>query len=172
MSKIIALDTELTFSENELIVSRTDTAGRIQYCNQVFIKISGYNEKELLGRPHNIIRHPHMPRCIYKMMWDRISSGKEIFAYVRNLCKGGQYYWVFAHITPTFNGNGQIIGYHSNRRKPKKEAIAVIKQIYEQLLIEERKHSNRKESIDCSTRLLMDILSKEGKSYDEFILSI
>ncbi len=168
---IIPLGIEKTFEEDELIVSRTDVKGRIQYCNRKFISLSGYSEKELLGQPHSIVRHPEMPRCIFNLLWKYISEGEEIFAYVKNLCKGGEYYWVFANITPTYDDGGQIIGYHSNRRKPTREALKTIIELYGLLLKEENKYQNRKEGMAHSLELLSDILAKKGMTYDEFILS-
>ncbi len=103
---------ELSFNENEIIVSKTDLKGRITYGNEVFIKLSGYEEHELLGKPHNIVRHKEMPKCIFKLLWERIQSGEEIFAYVVNQAKNGDHYWVFANVTPSFDNNGKIIGYY------------------------------------------------------------
>jgi PAS domain S-box-containing protein len=102
MSKAVHLTgVERTFVENEIIVSKTDLKGRITYANDVFIKLAGFTETELLGQPHSIIRHPEMPRCVFKLLWDTIAEGGEIFAYVVNRSKNGDHYWVFAHVTPT-----------------------------------------------------------------------
>lgn len=87
---------ERRFGEDELIVTKTDLKGRITYCNEVFVRMSGYTEQECLGEPHNIIRHPDMPRCVFKLLWDTIQGGQEIFAYVLNLSKNGDHYWVLA----------------------------------------------------------------------------
>ena len=85
--------------------------------------IAGYTEQEVLGKPHSLIRHPHMPRCVFKLLWDTIAGGDEIFAYVVNRCKNGDHYWVLAHVTPSRNTNGDIIGYHSNRRVPDRKIV-------------------------------------------------
>ena len=79
---------ERTFPEDEFIVSKTDTKGRITYANDVFLKISGFTEDEIVGQPHSIIRNPEMPRCVFKLLWDTIGSGNEIFAYPPACCKG------------------------------------------------------------------------------------
>jgi PAS domain S-box-containing protein len=71
---------ERTFGEDEIIVSKTDVKGRITYANQVFLRVAGYTERELLGQPHNIIRHPDMPRCVFKLLWDTLEAKREIFA--------------------------------------------------------------------------------------------
>jgi PAS domain S-box-containing protein len=106
---------ERTWGDEELIVSKTDLKGIITYANRTFLSVAGYTEQEILGKPHSIIRHPDMPRCVFKLLWDTIESGNEIFAYVKNMAKNGDHYWVFAHVTPTLDAHGNIIGYHANR---------------------------------------------------------
>ena len=98
---------EVRFDEEELIVSKTDAQGRITYCNDVFIRISGYTERELLGAPHSLIRHPDMPRAVFKLLWDTIASGEECFAYVVNRAKSGDHYLVRAHLTPPLHARGR-----------------------------------------------------------------
>lgn len=164
---------ERTFLADEIIVTKTDKAGKITYANDVFITISGYEEEELLGKPHNMIRHPHMPGVIFKYLWRTIESGSEIFAYVVNLSKNGDHYWVFAHVTPNFDEHGNIIGYHSNRRVPRVQAVAIIKPIYERLLAEERRHTDRKSGLVSSERMLSELIKSAGfDAYDRFILSL
>lgn len=94
---------ELTFLESELIVSKTDTKGKITYGNELFLKLSGYEEKDILHKPHNIIRHPDMPKVIFKLLWDTLHNKQEIYAYVINRSKNGNFYWVFANVTPSYN---------------------------------------------------------------------
>jgi PAS domain S-box-containing protein len=83
---------ERTFREDEVIVSKTDLKSIITHANLVFVRVAGYSEQELLGQPHNPIRHPDLPRCVFKLLWDTISKGNEIFAYVINLCSDGEHY--------------------------------------------------------------------------------
>lgn len=163
---------EIFFDEEEIIVSKTDLTGRITYANQVLVKVSGYGEDELIGQPHSIIRHPEMPRCVYKLLWDVIGSGREIFAYVNNLAKNGDHYWVFAHVTPTFNEQGKIIGYHSSRRKPRADAIKKIAPIYALLLEEEAKHTNRKDGLVASFTVVQKLLEEQGMDYAKFVFSL
>lgn len=163
---------ERTFPDSEIIVSKTDAQGRITYVNDVFLTVSGYSEPEVVGKPHNVIRHPEMPRCIFKLLWDHIQAGKEIFAYVNNRAKNGDYYWVLAHITPSYDGNRQLIGYHSNRRSPRRDALAKIIPLYAQLLTEEAKYSDRKQGMEASGRLLKSILANQGIEYEEFIFGL
>lgn len=163
---------ERTFDHDEIIVSKTDIKGRVTYANQVFLRVAQYTEEEILGKPHNLIRHPDMPRCVFQLLWDTIQDRREIFAYVVNRTKHGDHYWVFAHVTPTFSPSGQIIGYHSNRRVPNRDAVDTVKKIYSRLLLEEERHRTPKEAIQASTRLLLDLLGQQGVSYDEFVFSL
>lgn len=158
---------ELRFDSNTFIVSKTDLKGKLTYGNALFIELSGYLEKELLGQPHNILRHEDMPAVIFKLLWNRIKEGKEIFAYVKNKTKNGDYYWVFAHVTPSFNDARQITNYHSVRRTPSEKALEFIKPLYATLLQKER-HGG----IAASEAALNQILNERGVSYDEFILTI
>ena len=153
--------------KDDFIVSKTDTKGKIIYGNKVFIKMSGYSEVELLGQPHSILRHADMPKIVFRLLWERIQNKKEIFAYVKNLCKDGAYYWVFANVTATVDENGSIRDFHSVRRKPTDKAMSVIPDLYAQLLSAERSGG-----MDASKKLLDEILDEKGVDYDEFILSI
>jgi len=163
---------ERTFLEDEIIVSKTDVKGHITYANQVFLRVAGYTEKELLGRPHNIIRHPDMPRCVFKLLWDTIEAKREIFAYVLNLAKNGDHYWVFAHVTPTFDGQRNIVGYHSNRRLPTPASVTAIKPVYRMLLEEESRYSSKQEAMTASTALLLKTLEAKKLEYDEFVFAV
>lgn len=162
---------ERTFDPDEIIVSKTDPQGRITYANRIFCRIADYTEAELLGKPHSIVRHPEMPRCVFKVLWDTIRSGSEIFAYVVNRSKGGDYYWVFAHVTPSYDAVGNLIGYHSNRRVPDRSVLKKVRPIYQALLSEERKYKNPKEQMQASLPVLTDYLRDQGKSYEELIFS-
>lgn len=162
---------ERTFGQEEVIVSKTDTVGVITYANPVFCRVAGFSASELLGTPHNIIRHPDMPRCVFKYLWDRIAEGHELFGYVKNMARNGDYYWVFAHVTPTYNKIGEIIGYHSNRRCPDRQAIATIEPVYKLLLDIEQKH-DRREGLELSYNTMVEFFRAKGVSYDEFIFSI
>lgn len=172
MKKPTPTGREISFGENEIIVSKTDLRGVITYANDVFIRVSGYSEEELLGKPHNIIRHPAMPRCVFRLLWETIESGKEIFAYVLNMAKNGDGYWVFAHVTPSYDLNGKKVGYHSNRRVPYPDGLEKIRPIYAALLEEEKKHSSPEKGIQASTALLHETLKKAGMTYSQFVFSL
>ena len=163
---------ECPYTEDELIVSKTDLKGRITYANSVFARLAKYRLSELIGAPHSIVRHPDMPRCIFKLLWDTIQSKQEIFAYVVNMARDGDHYWVFAHVTPTFDSKGEVIGYHSNRRKPDPAQIARIKPIYRTLCAEEARHANAKDGMRASFDAMVGLLKQQGVGYDEFVLSL
>lgn len=158
---------EITFGEDEFIVSKTDTRGYITYGNALFIKMSGYSEEELLGAPHNILRHEDMPKTIFKLLWETIQNKDEITAFVKNKTKDGDFYWVEANVTPSLNNSGQIIGYHSVRRKPSKRQIDTIEPLYKKLLNEEKRGGT-----EAGIRYINELLSKQGISYEQFIFSI
>ncbi|NNG03443.1 MAG: PAS domain S-box protein [Inquilinus sp.] len=167
------LGVERLFDADQIIVSKTDTRGRITYVNRVFMQISGYAEAELLGQPHSLIRHPAMPRCVFQLLWDRIQAKREIFAYVINRCKNGDHYWVFAHVTPSLGADGEILGYHSNRRVPDRRVLeGRILPLYEMLLAEEQRHDNRKAGQAASFAMLVEGLRAEGLDYDEWLFTL
>ncbi len=171
MSKYAVTPTqqERTFGEDEIIVSKTDPTGRITYANDVFLRVAEFDESEVLGEPHSLVRHPDMPRCVFKLLWDTVGAGKEIFAYVKNMAKTGDYYWVFAHVTPSFSPDGKVVGYHSNRRLPERSALAKIEPIYRDLLAVENGDSDRKAGMIAAHKKLVDLLQSNGVSYDEFV---
>jgi PAS domain S-box-containing protein len=163
---------EVFFDKGEIIVSKTDLKGRITYANAVFQHISGFTERELLGQPHSIIRHPDMPRAVFKLLWDTILQRGEIFAYVKNLTKSGDHYWVFAHVTPSFGKTGEIVGFHSNRRVPERSAVEAVTRLYAELIRIEAQHRNGKEALVASSKHLTDFVTASKKSYDELVLSL
>jgi len=158
---------QIEMKADDFIVSKTDLKGRITYGNETFIKMSGYEEKELLHAPHNILRHPDMPAIVFKLLWERVQAGKNINAFVKNRCKNGDFYWVFAYVTPSFDRSKKIIGYYSVRRKPSSKALAVIEPIYKDLL-----DAQNRGGIKESQQLLDTILQKQGVSYDELIITL
>ena len=157
--------------EGDFIVSKTDLKGRITYGNRIFIEFSGFSEPELLGAPHNLIRHPDMPRGVFKFLWDTLEQKNECFAYVKNMAKDGSFYWVFANITPDFDSNGQVNGYLSVRRAPKRSAVDVLTGVYKMMLVEEERVGAR-DACDASLALLTKILADKGMSYEELILAL
>ncbi|CAA7613655.1 PAS domain-containing protein [Magnetospirillum sp. UT-4] len=155
-----------------IVVSKTDLKGRITYANQTFLDIAGYVEEEVLGKPHSILRHPDMPRSVFKLLWDSIAAGQELFAYVVNRAKNGDHYWVFAHVTPTFDDAGTVKGFHSSRRAPRPEAVAVIRTVYRDMREEEARHANAKDAMAASLELLINKYIGHGRTYEDLVFSL
>jgi PAS domain S-box-containing protein len=158
---------------NEIIVTKTDTSGKITYGNRTFYKLAGYEEKECIGKQHNIVRHPDMPRVVFKLAWDTIKDGREIFAYVNNRSKNGDNYWVLAHMTPSRDASGKIIGFHSNRRAPDKKIIdETIVPLYAHLLKLERSATSPKDGLDAAYAYITELLASKKQTFNEFTLSL
>lgn len=172
LHSITPINEEITFGEDEIIVSKTDLKGKLIYANDIFCRVAEMSTEDVIGQPHSIIRHPDMPRAIFKLLWDTIKEGNEIFAYVKNMSKTGKFYWVLAHVTPSINGYGQVTGYHSNRRKPDRHEVETISRIYQTLIAEENKHANSKSGMEASYALLVNMLEDQNKTYSEFVWSI
>ncbi len=171
-AKIEPTGAESPFGEEELIVSKTNLKGHITYANDVFLRVSKMGHKDVIDAPHSVIRHPEMPRCIFKLLWDTIQAKKEIFAYVLNMASNGDHYWVFAHVTPSLDAQQNVVGFHSNRRKPTAEQVAKVKPLYAALLAEENRHDSRKDGMLRGHEMLIDMLKQKGVSYDEFVFSL
>lgn len=160
---------ERTFGTDELIVSKTDRQGRIVYANDVFLRVSTYARGEVIGQPHNLIRHPQMPRGVFHLLWQTISQGRELFAYIDNLAADGANYWVLAHVTPSFGPDGSIVGYHSNRRLPQRAAIEAIKPLYQRMLRAEAGHDQARQAAEAGAALLHGELADSGQTYSQFV---
>ncbi|MDM5271228.1 PAS domain-containing protein [Sulfurovum sp. zt1-1] len=130
------IDEEFKF-EQGLIVSSTDQKGIITYANRKFCEIANYSRGELVGKNHNIVRHPDMPKAAFQELWDTIKSGKEWTGVVKNLRKDGKYYWVYSHITP-IEKDGEIVGYTAARRPASQTEINEIIPVYKELLEKEK----------------------------------
>lgn len=168
-TRIAPTGIERTFGTDEIIVSKTDLQGRISYANDVFIRVSGYDEQDLIGAPHSLIRHPEMPRAIFRLLWETVSAGRELFAYVNNLARNGDHYWVLAHVTPSWDRSGAIVGYHSNRRVPERRCVNLVEQLYGTLCAAERRHDDRRDGLAASTALLEATLAQAGLTYEEWL---
>ena len=156
------VDRESSFLVNELFFSTTDMIGNITSGNSVFIRVSQYDKSELIGSPHNIIRHPDMPRIVFKVLWDSLKAKKPVVAYVKNMTKEGLYYWVLASVFPVSRG------YLSIRLKPTSEIFNLIAPIYKQLLAAEESGG-----MEASLKLLLEILQSKGfDDYDSFMSTV
>ncbi len=134
--QVLVLDQEVPFPEGKLIVSRTDTEGIITHANEAFVYMSGFNEEELIGEPHHILRHPDMPAAAFKDLWDTVEQGHKWHGYVMNLRKDGAYYWVYATVIPNVR-EGRLVGYTSVRRKPSRTKVDASAELYSRMLGEE-----------------------------------
>jgi PAS domain S-box-containing protein len=140
---VIPTSNELVMREQDFIVSKTDLKGRIIYGNEIFIEFSGYQEHELLGSQHNIVRHPDMPRVVFKLLWDYLTEDKEIFAFVKNMSKDG-------------------------RRMPNPKAIPIVTDVYKAMLAAEQQ-AGAKDAMAASGAILGKLLEDKGISYEELI---
>lgn len=163
---------ERHYGREEIIVSKTDTKGVIRYANDVFLRVSGYDESDIVGKPHNVIRHPDMPRAVFQVMWDTISAGDELFAYVVNLAADGGHYWVLAHVTPTFDTTGKIVGYHSNRRWVEPEIRDEVGALYARILKVEAAHPRTSDAIAAGVQALTHELTAAGHTLDTWVWAL
>ena len=164
---------ELVMDPSEIIVTKTEPDGKIRYGNRTFFKFAGYEPSDCIGKQHNIIRHPEMPRTVFKLLWDTIQSGHEIFAYVNNRAKNGDHYWVLAHVTPSRDVSGNILGYHSNRRAPRRDILENhIIPLYDQLLKVEKAASSPKDGLAAGEKMVVDLLRGEGKEFNELMFNL
>ncbi|MBI4807814.1 MAG: PAS domain-containing protein [Nitrosomonadales bacterium] len=168
---IVPTQQEISLDSSDVIISKTDLTGRITYVNRTFMRIANFPESEVLHEQHNIVRHPDMPRGVFKLLWDTLREGREFFGYVKNLTADGHYYWVFANITQDMDANGKVVGYFSVRRKPKPEAVATMQTIYQEMLAVERREGAAKAPL-ASADLLSGKLKSLGTTYDKFVLSL
>ncbi len=123
------MEEEKKLTESAFLVSETDENGIITFANEDFCTIAGYKMEELMGKPHNIVRHPDMPKAAFKSLWDTVRSGKIWTGFVKNKIKGGGYYWVYATVFPMLGCGGKK-GYMSCRRMATKDEITRAEQLY------------------------------------------
>lgn len=168
-NKTAPTQAERRLGDEDFIVSKTDAKGIIVYANRIFIGISGYSEADLIGSQHNIIRHPDMPRSIFKLLWETIAAGQEFMGYVKNMARDGSFYWVLATVTPDRDAAHNIVGYTSVRRKPRTEAVQAAAALYAAMLAAENRAGAR-DAIAAGTAVLNQALN--GKSYEQFVLAL
>ena len=158
MSRPTPIDEEIVLDPKRYIVSETDERGKITFCNDYFMEVSGYNYKELIGKAHSVVRHPDMPKVVFKLLWETISQGKNINAVVKNLAKDGRYYWIFTEFESRKDMNtGEIIGYHADRKSISPHVLEIIADLYAQLLKIEKE-----DSIEASEKYLISFLKDKG----------
>ena len=162
------INREVVWDKTKTIISTTDKYGTITDVNQTFIDVSGYSADELLGKPHNIIRHPDMPKIIFKITWDNILAGRNFHAIIKNLAKSGEYYWVITDFEVGRNIMGEVVTIMARRRAVPQYVITDhIEPLYQTLLKLEKIGG-----MELSNRYFKGFLEKQGKSYIEYIMDI
>ena len=161
MQKPIPLDEEIVLDPKRYIVSETDEKGKITFCNDYFMEVSGYSNEELIGKSHNIVRHPDMPKVVFKLLWETISQGKNINAVVKNMAKDGRYYWIFTEFEARTDDNNKIIGYRADRKSISHHVLEIIDTLYQQLLKIEQE-----DGIEASEEYLIGFLKEQGEDIE------
>lgn len=162
---IKTIDEEVPWDKNQTIISRTDKFGTINFVNPIFCKVSGYSEAELIGKSHNVIRHPDMPKVVFKLLWNNILQGNNFHAVVKNLSRDGRYYWVVTNFTITRDPNGEIVSFLAQRNAVSPETINKhFVPLYKKLLDIEKVGG-----IEASEGFLNQYLQSINKTYQQFI---
>ncbi|MCK4440691.1 MAG: PAS domain-containing protein [Sulfurovaceae bacterium] len=163
----LPIDEEIKLNNKKLLVSKTDNKGRILYVNDYFCEISGYEPDEVVGLPHNLLRHPDMPRAIFYLMWSNIQSGKNITAVIKNLAKSGKYYWITTDFENYRNSKGDIVSYIAFRRPASRKAIEAVEGLYCSLLDIEKRHG-----MEASLVYLQGYLDERHTNYNDLMYKI
>lgn len=159
------IDKEVVWDKSRVIMSKTDHRGIIEYANEVFVDVCGYEDYELMGQPHSIIRHPDMPKVLFKVLWENLKLGGNFHAVVKNLAKSGRYYWVVTDFESTKNEEGEITHYFGRRRAVPQEIITnYIEPLYKKLL-----QIEKASGVEYSEKYLIGFLEEKNRSYVEYI---
>jgi len=156
---------EIEVKSVDIVVSKADEEGNIEYANPIFYKLSGYNKRELTFAPHSILRHPDMPKVVFKYLWQELKKGNEVNAFVKNLTKDGSFYWVMAYVRPAFNPDGSLRNYVSTRKTMSGNARKTIEPLYAKLLALEES-----DGVEASEKALMELL--DGKAFNDVMNAI
>ena len=170
MNKLVKptpLDREIKLDPSKIIISKANARGIIEFANDYFMEVSGYEEFELMGQPHNVVRHPDMPKVIFKIMWERLQEGKNIHALIKNLSKDGRFYWVLTDFETKYNENGEIVSHYARRKAAPGNAVFQIKKLYKTLVaIEERQNP------ETAEKYFLGLLEEKAITYDQYILEL
>ena len=161
---------EVKMKPEDMIVSKTDIKGHITYCNDAFMEFAGYYEEELLGTSHNLIRHPDMPRSIFRLLWNNLQAEEEFFGFIKNMGKDGSFYWTYGNVFLNFGTENNLLSYMSVCRYPPPEGIEFFQTIYQQMIDVESQHEDSGKGMDASLNLLQEAVSEKG-GYDEYVCS-
>ena len=167
-TKPTPINKEIILDPKKVIMSKTNRKGVIEYANRYFVEISGYEEYELMGRPHNMIRHPDMPKIIFKILWERLHQGKNIHAVVKNLAKNGKYYWVITNFETKFDDKGNVISHYSRRKAAPEHVVFGVSKLYKILLSLERNDKTLK----SSRNYFEGFFEYKNTTYDNFMLDL
>ena len=159
---IIPTDKEQEVRNIDVIISKGDANGDITYANPIFFKLAGYQPDELLEQPHSIIRHPDMPKIIFKALWDSLKAGNDVHTFVKNLSKDGSFYWVYAFVRVATNPDGSFRNYVSTRKTMSTKAREIIEPLYAKLI--EAQNSGMDESLV----VLEEFLASQGALLETF----
>ena len=157
-NKITPLDKEVIWDKSKVIMSKTDKFGTIEYANDVFVDVSGYEDYELVGQPHNIIRHPDMPKVIFKVLWDNLKKGNNFHAIAKNMAKSGRYYWVITDFDISKNEDGEITHYFARRKSIPPGVVNQVEPLYKKLL-----QIETVSGMNGSEKYLTGFLEEQGK---------
>jgi len=156
---------EIEVKSVDIVVSKSDKEGHIEYANPIFYKLSGYSKKELTFAPHSILRHPDMPKIVFKFLWDELKKGNEVHAFVKNMTKDGSFYWVFAYVRPAKNPDGSLRNYVSTRKSMSSNARKVIEPLYGELLELEKSLG-----IEASEKKIISLIGE--RSFNDVMIEI
>ena len=162
------IDKEVGWNKSQVVISETDVYGRITNVNDVFCNVCGYSPEEMIGQPHSIIRHPDMPKLIFKLLWDNLKVGNNFIGVIKNLAKSGEYYWVITDFEMRRDATGNITHYIARRKSVPKAVIEnYVAPLYETLLKLEKVGG-----MELSSRFFKNYLAKQGKDYIDFIIDV
>ena len=162
------IDKEVNWNKSQVVISETDVYGRITNVNDVFCNVCGYSPEEMIGQPHSIIRHPDMPKLVFKLLWDNLKVGNNFIGVIKNLAKSGEYYWVITDFEMRRDATGNITHYIARRKSVPKAVIEnYVAPLYETLLKLEKVGG-----MELSSRFFKNYLAKQGKDYIDFIIDV
>ncbi len=155
---------EIEVKDIDIVVSKADEEGNITYGNPIFVKLSGYSQEELIGSPHSILRHPDMPKTIFKFLWDQLKAKKEVRVFVKNRSKDGNYYRVYATVKPALNPDGTLRNYTSTRRRSNPKAWEILEPLYKEM-----RELEESQGIEAAEAKLVEFIKEQGgNSLDDF----
>ncbi|MCW0235951.1 MAG: PAS domain-containing protein [Ferrovibrio sp.] len=172
MTIVTPLNRQRRIAGDDLLITMADTQGIITYANDAFCRTHACHEHDVLRHPHDILRHPDMPAVIFELVWQRLNAGREVFGYLKNLARNGDYYWTLAHWTVNADRSGRAAGYQCCRRAASPESIAAIEPIYREMRRIETSAATPQDGLVRSRQILDQMLASRGQGYDQFVLSL